>query len=35
MEEKLDKLYKECLEELKSINIINFDEIGEIDISFA
>lgn len=35
MEEKLEKLYKECLEELKSINIINFDEIGEIDISFA
>ncbi len=36
MEEKLEKLYKECLEELKSIDI-NLDEnnIGKIDISFA
>lgn len=36
MEEKLKKLYKECLEELKSIDI-NLDEnvIGKIDISFA
>lgn len=36
MEEKLEKLYKECLEELKSINI-DLDEktIGKIDISFS
>ena len=36
MEEKLKKLYNECLNELKSIGI-NLDEkeIGKIDISFA
>lgn len=36
MEEKLEKLYKECLYELKSINI-NLEEkdIGKIDISFS
>ena len=36
MEEKLKKLYNECLEELKSINL-DLDEnvIGKIDISFA
>lgn len=36
MEEKLKKLYEECIKELKSINI-NLDEeiIGKIDISFS
>lgn len=36
MEEKLQKLYLECIEELKSINI-DLDEkiIGEIDIAFS
>lgn len=36
MEEKLQKLYLECIEELKSINI-NLDEgiIGKIDIAFS
>ena len=36
MEEKLNKLYKESIKELKSINI-NLDEenVGKIDISFA
>ena len=35
MEEKLQKLYEECINELKSINIINFEEVGEINIGFA
>lgn len=36
MEEKLQKLYEECLDELKSINIdLDENEIGKIDISFA
>ena len=37
MEEKLDKLYKECVEELKTINIniINNPLIGKIDIKMA
>ncbi len=37
MEEKLEKLYRECIEELKSINIILEDEknIGKIDINFS
>lgn len=36
MEEKLEKLYEECLKELKSIDI-DLDEktVGEIDISFS
>ena len=34
MEKKLDKLYKECLKELKSINI-DMSECGEITISFS
>ena len=36
MEEKLEKLYKQCLEEMKSIDI-DLDEktIGKIDISFS
>lgn len=36
MEEKLNKLFNECMEELKSINL-DFDEekIGKIDISFT
>lgn len=36
MEEKLQKLYKECVEELKSIDInLDENEIGKIDINFA
>ena len=37
MEEKLQKLYKECLQELNSIgiNLENNDDRGEIDISIA
>lgn len=35
MEERLEKLYIECLSELKSINILNDEIINEIDISFA
>lgn len=35
MKDKLNKLYKECLEELKSISIIDFNEVGEINIDFA
>lgn len=37
MEEKLDKLYKECIEELRTINIDILDKskYGEIDISFS
>ena len=36
MEEKLEKLYNECLNELKSIDIdLDEKEIGKIDISFA
>ncbi len=36
MEKKLKKLYKECLEELKSINIgLDENVVGKIDISFA
>lgn len=37
MEEKLNKLYHECIEELKSIglNIANNPEIGEITIEFS
>lgn len=36
MEEKLENLYKECIEELKSINIeIDENKIGKIDISFT
>ena len=37
MEEKLEKLYKECIEELKTLNIdiTNNDLIGSIDIKIA
>lgn len=36
MKDKLNKLYDECLEELKSINInLNENEIGKISINFA
>ena len=37
MEDKLKKLYEECIEELKTIkiDIINNPEIGEIDINVA
>lgn len=36
MEEKLKKLYKECLDELKLINInLNENDIGKIDIAIA
>lgn len=36
MQEKLEKLYNECIKELKTINIdINNESIGEIDIKIA
>ena len=37
MEEKLNKLYNECVEELKSIglNIIDNELIGKIDIFYS
>lgn len=37
MEEKLQKLYRECVEELKTVNIdvTDKDKIGEIDIKLA
>lgn len=35
MKQKLEKLYNECIQELKSINIIDFNEIGEINIEFS
>ncbi len=35
MEEKLKNLYDECIQELKNINIIDFNEIGEINIGFS
>jgi len=34
MEEKLKKLYEECIKELKLINI-NLEDVGKIDISFS
>ena len=36
MEEKLEKLFKQCIEELKSIGIdLDKTKVGEIDISFS
>lgn len=37
MEEKLNELYNECIEELKSIgiNVIDNELIGEIDIHLS
>lgn len=35
MKQKLEKLYKECIEELEKINIIDFNDIGEINIDFS
>ena len=35
MEEKLNKLYSECIRELESIDIIDFNEIGEININLS